>query len=90
MQIGFMGFGLMEQPMAAKLASQDFTVQASISDVRMNNRLIFESARSAVIASPLLDICFSLYSEAEKLGHGQLDMISVSAAIKNLHVPSKE
>lgn len=67
---------------AAKLSNQDFIAQASISDVLMNNRLIFEAARTASIASPLLDVCFNLYSEAEDLGQGQSDMIAVLEAIQ--------
>ncbi|MCE3234597.1 MAG: 2-hydroxy-3-oxopropionate reductase [Vampirovibrio sp.] len=65
-----------------KLASREFEVQASISDVLMNNRLIFEAARKKHLASPLLDACYALYSETEKLGHGQLDMAAVVHAIE--------
>ncbi len=64
-----------------KLAAQDYDVQASISDVLMNNRLIFEKARNAKLASPLIDVCYSLYSETEELGHGGLDMAAIVRAI---------
>lgn len=66
-----------------KLANQDFIAQASISDVLMNNRLIYEVATNSNIASPLLEVCFNLYTEAERLGHGQSDMIAVIQAIQN-------
>jgi 3-hydroxyisobutyrate dehydrogenase len=65
-----------------KLITRDFDVQASITDVLKNNRLIAESARDAQLASPLLDICHALYEETENLGHGQLDMAAVIHAIE--------
>src|SRR6185436_19502997 len=52
---------------ARKLTDADFEVQASIRDVLENNRLIVESARSAGLASPLLDACHALYSETTAL-----------------------
>ena len=66
----------------AKLAAQDFAVQASITDVLKNNRLIAEEARSAGLASPLLDICYALYGETEALGLGSSDMVAVVRAIE--------
>jgi 3-hydroxyisobutyrate dehydrogenase len=65
-----------------KLVSRDFTVQASIRDVLMNNRLIADSARAAGIASPLLDECHRLFGEALALGHGAEDMAAVVRAIE--------
>jgi len=67
---------------AAKLLAKDFTVQASISDVLYNNRLIVEAARTAGIASPLLDVCYKLFSETETLGFGSADMIAVLRSIE--------
>jgi 3-hydroxyisobutyrate dehydrogenase len=67
---------------AAKLVSTDFTVQAAILDVLKNNRLIAEQARSSSTASPLLDVCHSLYGEAVALGHADADMAAVLYAIK--------
>ena len=67
---------------AAKLVARDFEVQAAISDVLKNNRLIAESARRANIASPLLDVCHTLYKETEALGWGQSDMAAVTQAIE--------
>ena len=64
-----------------KLVDRDYSVQASISDVFMNNRLIFDAAREAGLASPLLDACHALYGETEALGHGKLDMVAVINAI---------
>ncbi len=74
---------------AAKLANQDYTAQASILDVFMNNRLIVEAAKSSQIAAPLLEVCFNLYAETEQLGHGQSDMIAVIQAIQNRTVESR-
>ncbi|WP_206002759.1 NAD(P)-dependent oxidoreductase [Paraburkholderia polaris] len=65
-----------------KLVNEDFTVQASILDVLKNNRLAAEAARNANLASPLLDVCFDLYTETAELGHGQADMAAVVHAIE--------
>jgi 3-hydroxyisobutyrate dehydrogenase len=67
---------------ALKLIEADFTVQASAADVLMNNRLVAEAARKSGIASPLLDICHSLFGETVALGHGQSDMVAVVRAIE--------
>jgi len=66
-----------------KLATQDFSVQAAITDVLKNSRLVAESARSIGIASPLLDICHALYGETEALGLGGQDMIAVIRALEH-------
>jgi 3-hydroxyisobutyrate dehydrogenase len=67
---------------APKLVGRDFAVQAAISNVLENNRLIAEVAREAGIASPLLDVCHALYSEALALGLGEADMVAVLKAIE--------
>jgi 3-hydroxyisobutyrate dehydrogenase len=67
---------------AAKLVVRDFGVQASISNVLENNRLIAEAARRSELASPLLDVCHSLYGEAVDRGHGTSDMAAVIRAIE--------
>lgn len=67
---------------AAKLIAQDFAVQAAISNVLENNRLIAGAAREAGIASPLLDACHALFGEAETLGFGGADMVAVIRAIE--------
>ncbi len=67
---------------AAKLVAGDFSVQAAITDVLKNSRLTTEAAREAGIASPLLDVCEALYSEAVAQGHGQSDMAAVIRAIE--------
>jgi len=66
----------------AKLVAQDFAVQAAISDVLKNNRLIAGAAREAGIASPLLDVCHALYGETQALGFGAADMVAVIRAIE--------
>jgi 3-hydroxyisobutyrate dehydrogenase len=67
---------------AVKLVARDFVVQASAADVFYNNRLIAEAARESNLASPLLDVCHSLFSEAVALGYGQADMAAVVRAIE--------
>ncbi|OWT76985.1 2-hydroxy-3-oxopropionate reductase [Achromobacter sp. HZ28] len=64
-----------------KLVKQDFSVQAAITDVLKNSRLVAEAARGIGIASPLLDVSHALYGETEALGHGPLDMVAVIHAI---------
>lgn len=65
-----------------KLLHGDFSRQASICDVLKNSSLVFEAAREASVASPLLDVCQALYRETEALGWGDLDMIAVIRAIE--------
>jgi 3-hydroxyisobutyrate dehydrogenase len=67
---------------APKLVGRDFAVQARISDVLKNNRLVAEAAREAGIASPLLDVCHELYGETLALGFGDADMAAVLKAIE--------
>jgi 3-hydroxyisobutyrate dehydrogenase len=68
---------------ASKLLAQDFAAQAAISNVLENVRLIAEAAREAGTASPLLDVCHSLYRETETLGLGSADMVAVLRAIEH-------
>nr|WP_280176075.1 NAD-binding protein [Stappia indica] len=65
----------------AKLCAGDFSVQAAISDVKMNSGLVAEAARGAGIAAPLLDAADALFGEAEGLGLGKQDMAAVVKAI---------
>jgi len=65
-----------------KLVTNDFSVQASIRDVAMNAGLVFDAAREAGAASPLLDRSSELYAETEALGLGEKDMIAVIEAIR--------
>ena len=67
---------------AAKLLAQDFSVQAEITNVLENVRLIADAAREAGVASPLLDVCHALYGETEALGLGPGDMVAVIRAIE--------
>lgn len=67
---------------AGKLIHHDFSRQAGISDVLKNSHLVVAAARDAAIASPLMDVCLSLYRETEALGLGDDDMIAVIRAIE--------
>ena len=67
---------------APKLVARDFAVQATISNVLENNRLIAEAARESGVASPLLDVCHALYGETCALGFGDADMVAVVKAIE--------
>lgn len=66
----------------AKLAGGDFTVQSAISDVLKNTRLTTAAAREKGLASPLLDVCEALYSEAADQNHAGIDMAGVIKAIE--------
>jgi 3-hydroxyisobutyrate dehydrogenase len=70
-----------------KLVAGDFSVQAGLSDVLMNNRLVADAARRAGVASPLLDTAHALFAESEQLGHGGLDMVGVLRAIEAHDAP---
>ncbi|USI75155.1 NAD(P)-dependent oxidoreductase [Sphingomonas morindae] len=65
-----------------KLVNGDFTPQASLADVLMNSRLVADAARSSAVATPLLDQAKALYSAAEAMGLGGLDMIGVVRALE--------
>jgi len=65
-----------------KLVASDFSVQAAITDVLMNSRLVAEQARRAGLASPLLDASHALFAETAGLGHGALDMAAVLKAFE--------
>ena len=67
---------------APKLVARDFAVQATVSNVLENSRLIAESARESAVASPLLDVCHALYGETRALGFGDADMAAVLKAIE--------
>jgi 3-hydroxyisobutyrate dehydrogenase len=67
---------------AAKLKARDFAVEATISNVLENVGLIVEAARQTHLASPLLDVCHTLYGEAQALGLGGADMVAVIRAIE--------
>ncbi len=67
---------------AAKLASRDFAVQASIPDVLKNSRLAVNQARAVGLPSPLLSICERLYAEALGLGEKNSDMVAVIRALE--------
>ncbi|WP_454689170.1 NAD(P)-dependent oxidoreductase [Achromobacter aloeverae] len=65
-----------------KLLTTDFSVQAAITDVLKNSRLIAESARRIGTATPILDACLDLYKETEAIGSGKLDMVAVIQAME--------
>lgn len=65
-----------------KLVAEDYSVQASITDVLMNNRLITDAAESAGIASPLINVCLSLFTETQDMGLGKSDMAAVVCALE--------
>lgn len=73
----------------SKLVARDFAVQASITNVLESNRLITGAARSAGIASPLIDVCYALYGETMRLGFGGSDIAAVLRAIEERSAASR-
>jgi 3-hydroxyisobutyrate dehydrogenase len=67
---------------ADMLVRRDFEVQAAVADVLVNNRLVADAARSANIATPLLDAAHELFRESVDLGMGAEDMAAVVKAIE--------
>lgn len=67
---------------ARMLAAQDFAVQASITNVLENTRLISEAARGSALASPLVDVAHALYGETLELGYAHSDMAAIIRAIE--------
>jgi 3-hydroxyisobutyrate dehydrogenase len=65
-----------------KLVDADLTPQAAAADVLKNNELVAEAARGAGLATPLLDVCHTLFHETVALGHGGLDMAAVLRALE--------
>lgn len=65
-----------------KLVRRDFGVQAAISDVLMNARLVSDAARAAGAATPLLDDSLRLFAATEALGLGSEDMAAVIRALE--------
>lgn len=91
LDVGLLGAVLDAGPMASdlsrnkteKLIAHDFSVQAAISNVLESTRLITEAAHDGAIASPLIDVCHTLYSHARALGHENADIIAVLRAIES-------
>ena len=65
-----------------KLLERDFAVQARISDVLQNSRLIVDAATDAGIVAPILELCHELFSETMASGLGDSDMVAVLRAIE--------
>ncbi|WP_295554068.1 NAD(P)-dependent oxidoreductase [uncultured Stenotrophomonas sp.] len=65
-----------------KMIQQDFTVQASITDVLKNSGLVAGAAHEAGMQAPLIDASDALFARAQRLGLGGLDMAAVLQAIR--------
>lgn len=65
-----------------KLIERDFAAQAAMSDALNSCQLIADTAESAHIAAPILNLARTLYTEGVAGGDGSLDMSAVLHAIE--------
>lgn len=83
---GVLNAGQLASPVARvksdKVLSADWSAQAAVADVLKNTDLIAAAARVSGTASPLLDVCRTLFQETVQLGHSGLDMVAVQHAIE--------
>ena len=63
-----------------KLLARDYSRQGAVEVVLRNSDLVRRSAEELGVATPLLELCGSLYGQAVALGLGEKDMIAVVAA----------
>jgi 3-hydroxyisobutyrate dehydrogenase len=71
-----------------KLIERDFSVQAAISDVLTNIRLILAAATRAGAATPMMEICSECFVRTEALGLGKADMAAVIASFERRSPPA--
>jgi 3-hydroxyisobutyrate dehydrogenase len=82
---GVLNAGQLASPVArvksGKVLDGDWSAQAAVADVLKNTNLIAAAARVSGTASPVLDLCRTLFQETAELGHSDLDMVAVQHAI---------
>ncbi len=65
-----------------KMIRGDFSVQASITDVRKNSGLVAAAAHEVGMHAPLIDASDALFAQALASGSGALDMATVLQAVR--------
>ncbi|WP_329847817.1 NAD-binding protein [Stenotrophomonas hibiscicola] len=65
-----------------KMIRGDFSVQASITDVRKNSGLVAAAAHEVGMHAPLIDASDGLFAQALASGSGALDMAAVLQAVR--------
>jgi len=65
-----------------KMIRGDFSVQASITDVRKNSGLVAAAAHEVGMHAPLIDASDALFAQALASGSGALDMAAVLQAVR--------
>jgi 3-hydroxyisobutyrate dehydrogenase len=65
-----------------KLVARDFSVQAAIADVLMNNQLVIDASDHARIATPMLKQSLALLLQTMELGHAKADMVAMLHALE--------
>lgn len=61
----------------AKILNGDWTPQAAIKDCYNSTELIKSAAQGVQVQTPLIQVCNSLYREAQEIGLGEEDMMAV-------------
>jgi 3-hydroxyisobutyrate dehydrogenase len=74
----------------AKVLEEDWSPQASISNVLYNNRVILDAAYDLDVDLPLISVCERLYAATESAGLGGSDMIAVLEALRLHLTPTME
>jgi len=82
---GVVNAGQLASPVArvksGKVLDGNWSAQAAVTDVLKNTNLIAAAARVSGTASPVLDLCRTLFQETAELGHSDPDMMAVQHPI---------
>ena len=74
----------------AKVVEDDWSPQASISNVLYNNRVILDEAGHLGVDLPLMSVCEHLYAMTQAAGLGGTDMIAVLEGLRLHPTPTME
>jgi 3-hydroxyisobutyrate dehydrogenase len=62
----------------SKMLNHDWTAQAAIKDCYNSTQLIQSAGKDANTKTPLVEVCGSLYKQANEVGLGEEDMIAIT------------
>lgn len=72
----------------AKILKEDWSPQAAIKDCYNSTQLIRSAAQDVQVQTPLIELCNSLYREANNSGWGEEDMMAIYKLFTQTHNPS--